>query len=216
MLEYLQKVNDFLEQVPLSVTKFFKQAFKAGEELVQEYVDAVCRWVAWQVNINIERVRQKVIRALWQQYSKYLVMLQAAQVIKKFLSDPIGTIFSFAEQYFKPYSKVIEFIKVLGNELPRLAKNLAEIARALPPEPPSPDINFNQFKIKVHTISMKEVLAGPDSIPPPEQMFPEPPKPWSKETFDSAFDNAKAVTRKDEIIYKLPESATNLVNTKIS
>ena len=219
MLEYLTKVNDFLERVPLSVTKFFKNAFKAGEEIVQEYVDVVCRWVAWQVNINIERVRQKVIRALWQQYGKYLIMLQAAQIIKEFLHDPIGTIFKFAKKYFEPYEKVIEFIKVLGNELPRLAQNLAEIARALPPEPPSPDINFNEFKIKVHTISMKEVLLGPDSIPPPEQMFPEPPRPWSKGAFDATFEGAKAIMKEDNVVYKMSDISSlkeGISNLKIT
>ena len=35
MLEFLKKVNSFLETVPVGMTNFFKKAFKAGETYVQ-------------------------------------------------------------------------------------------------------------------------------------------------------------------------------------
>ena len=191
MLEYLNKINNFLEGVPLSVTKFFRTAFKSSEELVQSYVDSVCRWAAWRVNISVEWVRQKVIIALWEQYSRYLVLLQAGAIVQKFMQNPLKAIVGFAKEFFKPFKKVREFIKVLYKEIPRLAENLANIMSALPPEPPNPNINFNAFKLNIHTISMKEILLGPAALQPPEKMFPEPPKPWSKETFNASFEDAK-------------------------
>lgn len=214
MLDFLKKVNDFLEEVPSSVTKFFKAAFKSGEEFVQDEVDSICRWVAWQVNINIERLRQKVIKALWEQYSKYLVMLKAASVVKRFLTNPIKAIKDFAEEFFKPFKVINQFIRVLTKEIPRLAKNLAEVVNALPPDPPNPRINFNAFKLKVHTISMKEILLGPAALPPPEQMFPEPPKPFGKETFNAAFEGAKKKAADEEVVFKLPDWAQR--NNKVS
>lgn len=207
MLDFLHKVNDFLEEVPLSVTKFFKAAFKSGEEFIQEEVDAICRWVAWQVNINIERLRQKVIIALWEQYSKYLVLLKAAAVVKRFFTNPIEAIKDFAEEYFKPFKVIHQFLKVLYQELPKLAQNLAEIMNALPPDPPNPKINFNAFKLKVHSVSMKEILLGPAALPPPEEMFPEPPKPFGKETFNEAFENAKKKADEEEVVFRLPNWA---------
>lgn len=205
MLEFLKKVNDFLETVPIGVLNFFKKAFKAGETYVQEQVDIICRWVAWGVNINIERLRQKVIKALWEQYSKYLILLQAGQVVQNFLSDPLGTIGSFASNFFKPFAKVKEFIQVVVREVPRLAENLANIANSLPPEPPDPHINFNAFELKINTITMKDVMNGPNNMPTPEEMFPEPEKPFGKASFDAAFDKAKAKTKEDKIVYKMPE-----------
>ena len=203
MLDFLTKVNDFLEQVPDNTLNFFNSFFKSGEELVQSKVDLVCAWVSWQVNITIERLRQRVLKALWQHYNKYLILLKAGSIIQDFVTDPIGTIGRFANEFLKPFKKVKEFIEVLVKEIPRLAMNLARIAESLPPTPPSPDINFNAFDIKVNTISMKEIMAGIDNLPSPEEMFPEPTRPFGKKTFDASFQNAKATTAADQIVYKL-------------
>ena len=207
MLEFLSKVNNFLEGVPLSVTKFFKSAFKSGEELVQSYVDSVCRWTAWRVNITIERLRQKVIIALWEQYSRYLILLRAGQIIQNFIRDPLGTLGRFAGEFFKPFAKVKEFIRVLYKEVPRLAANLANIMQVLPPDPPNPNVNFNAFQLKIHSISMKEILLGPSGLQPPEEMFPEPEKPWSKETFNTSFEQAKKTSIAEGPVFKLDKES---------
>ena len=92
MLDELKKFNDFLEGVPRSITVFFKAAFKSGEELVQSYVDAVCTWAAWRVNITIEIARQWLIKALWKKYGKALKLLAAGQIVKKFFQNPLKII----------------------------------------------------------------------------------------------------------------------------
>lgn len=212
MLEYLKKVNDFLELVPLRVLSFFDSAFKKGEKYVQEQVDIICRWVAWGININIERLRQKIIKTLWEQYSKYLILLQVGYIIQNFVQDPIGTIQKFADNFFKPFKPVKEFIQVLTTEVPRLAENLAKIAQKLPPEPPDPDINFDAFQLKINTITMQDVIKGPDFMPTPEEMFPQPPRPFGKISFDAAFDNAKAKAKEDKIVYKLPDLKDNILD----
>ena len=208
MLDELKRFNDFLEGVPLSMTRFFKVAFKSGEELAQSYVDAVCKWAAWKVNISVERVRQWIIKILWQKYGSALGLLAAGQKVKQVLTDPTK-ILSMIGEFFKPFKVIEKFIRTLVKEVPRLAENLANIASSLPPEPPNPNINFNAFKLNIHTISMKDVLNGPN-MPSPEQMFPEPPSPWSKESFNSAFEDAKETAIAEGPIFKLPEKESGV------
>ena len=210
MLDELKKFNDFLEGVPLSVTKFFKATFKSGEEFAQSYVDAVCRWAAWRVNKTIEVMRQWLIRALWKKYGSALSLLAAGQKVKKAITNPIKFIGDVLGELFKPFVVIQKFITTFAKELIRLAKNLAEIMSVLPPEPPDPRINYDEFKLKVHTISMKEVLAGPEALPSPDEMFPEPPKPWSKATFNASFSDAKDVISEDRPFFKLPEKESGV------
>lgn len=201
-LEYLSSFNDFLEQVPKNVNTFFSQTFKKGEEYTQDFVDACCRWMAWKINIMIERQRQKVIKTLKSQYDGAFAVIQGLNIVKNALSDPIGTAGSVFGWLSGPISKAKNFVTTLMVEIPRLAANLANIASSLPPAPPNPSINFNAFKLQIGTISMAE-LTGGGAMPSPEEMFPAPPSPFSKATFDSSFENAPIAEGTDEVMYKL-------------
>ena len=209
MLEELKNFNDFLEGVPLSVTKFFKTFFKSSEELTQSYVDNVCRWMAWRVNITVETARQWLIGILWSKYGSALGLIAAGEKVRNALSDPIGAIGGMLGEFFKPFAVIKEFITTLIKEVPRLAKNLANIMSVLPPEPPNPRINFDAFKLDIHTISMKDVINGPN-MPTPEQMFPEPASPFSKESFNSAFEEAKKTSIAEGPIFKPKESGVKI------
>jgi hypothetical protein len=212
-LEWLKKVNDFLEQVPLQVTEWFEHTFKSGEKLTQDFVDRQCAWLAWKINIMVERKRQEVLKTLHDEYGGYLGALQVVTVFKQAVTDPIGTLGSVFNTIAGPYAKVVDFLKTLMKEIPRLAANLAKIASSLPPAPPNPRINFNAFKLNIKSISMADVING-GSLPTPEQMFPEPPKPFGKASFDSSFENAPIAKGINEVIYKEGETPSNIVDTQ--
>lgn len=200
-LEWLVKINDWLEQVPLTVNKWFDRTFKSAENWTQDKVDLVCARMAWRVNVAVERKRQEIITTLINQYasnSKLLILVNIVQTVKK---NPLKAIGLFFEPFIKPIKTVLEYAKVLMVEIPRLARNLANIANSLPPAPPNPHINFNAFKLRINTITLADVTSGGD-LPTPEEMFPEPPKVFSKKIFDKSFEKAKAITDKDKIIYK--------------
>ena len=212
-LDWLVKVNDFLEGVPNSVITYFNALTKSGEELTQSYVDTVCAWLAWKVNIMVETKRQQVVQTLYEQYGGYLQMFSAVNTVKNAISDPIGAIGGFLGRFAAPIGAVIDFLKTLMREIPRLAANLANIASALPPDPPNPRINFNAFKLKIGTVTLKEVMTGTEGTPTPGQMFPEPAKPFSKEAFNASFDNAKKTAAAEGVIYK-PEGSKKLMTIK--
>lgn len=201
-LDFLVKFNDFLEQVPMVALNFFERTFKAGQTTSQGYVDIVCRYVSWKINLMIERARQKVLKTLCDQYGWFLKIISAINVGKNVVSNPIGAVGSFFGLITGPAKTAISFIVTLATELPRLAANLSKIASSLPPEPPDPSINFNEFKIKLGGISMGALLSA-DSLPPPEVVVgPQPPSPWSKQAFQEAFDAGKEDYNKDKIVYK--------------
>lgn len=211
---WLTKVNDTLEQIPKNALEFFDKTFKKGEEYTQDFVDAACRWLAWSININVERIRQGVIKNLAKQYAGAVNVVSTVSVVKNALSDPIGSLGSVFSYFSKPFSIAKGFYDVLVVEIPRLAENLANIASSLPPEPPNPHINFNAFKLKIGTISMGDIT-GASTMPTPEQMFPEPPSPFSKAVFDSSFDNAKAKTEESQVMYKL-SGGTESIDNKLA
>jgi hypothetical protein len=207
-LDWLVKVNDFLEQVPDSILKYFKALSKSGEELTQTYVDTVCRWLAWKVNIMVERKRQQVINTLYNQYGGYLTLFAGVDVVKQALNPlKAGGFFS---KFAAPIGAIISFLKTLMTEIPRLAANLANIANALPPEPPNPHINFNEFKLRIGTVSFGEVVRGTAGTPTPEEMFPEPTKPWTKAAFNESFEEAKSAAADEGVVYRLPEGTSKI------
>lgn len=209
-LDWLVKINDFLEGVPKSVISYFNALTKSGEELVQSQVDATCAWLAWKVNIMVERKRQQVIKTLYEQYGGYLSMFAGISAVTQAL-NPLKA-GSFFKKFLAPAGAIKSFLTTLMTEIPRLAANLANIASALPPEPPNPHINYNAFKLNIHTISIKDIMAGPN-MPSPEQMFPEPAKPWSREAFNASFDDAKETAAVNGVIFK-PEGSNKLMALK--
>ena len=211
-LDWLVKVNDFLEQVPEGISKYFKALSKSSEALVQTQVDIICAWLAWKVNIMVERKRQQVVQTLSEQYGGYLQMFAAVNVVKQAVSDPIGAIGGFLGKFAAPITAVIDFFKTLLKEIPRLAANLANIANSLPPDPPNPHINYNAFRLRIGTISLGEVISGGAGTPSPEEMFPEPPRPFSKEAFNASFEGAKAVAAEEEVVFKLPKKSTKITS----
>ena len=206
-LAFLQSTNEWLEDVPTRITMAYENFIGDGENLAQSKVDKFCAWLAWKVNIAIERKRQKVLEILHGQYESTAVgqVMKAASVIQNFISDPLGTLGSFASLIFGPVVDVFKWVGKLIGEILKLAANLAKIMSVLPPSPPNPHINYDKFKLKVKSISMGEVIAGPDSLPPPEVMFPEPPKPFTKDTFKDGFENTSAELKSGQKKYILSD-----------
>lgn len=208
---FLKAINDWLEKVPARITAAFDNFVKSGETLTQEKVDRICIWLSWKVNIAIERVRQRVLKVLHDQYQTTAGgrVLKTANAIKKFCTHPIDSIGSLASALFAPLASVFAWVKVLVVELPRLAENLANIVAVLPPDPPEPHINYDKFKLKVGTINMSLVTADPNDLPAPEVLFPEPPKPFSASIFEEEFNEASANLKSAKMQYTLSEEDKN-------
>ena len=66
-------------------------------------------------------------------------------------------------------------------------------------------INYNKFKLKVKTISMSDIKSDPSNLPAPEVMFPEPERPFSKETFTKTFETDSSKLKSVKVKYKLKE-----------
>jgi hypothetical protein len=206
-LEFLKTTNYWLENVPLRIIAAFENFIGDGERAIQSRVDIICAWLAWKVNIAIERKRQAVLRILYGQYEKTAAgqVMKVAGAVQSFCSDPIGAVGDFANALFAPIVAVFKWITDLISEILKLAANLAKIMSVLPPTPPSPRINYDKFKLKVGSISLAEVMSDPSSLPAPEVMFPEPEKPFSKEAFTKGFETASANLKSMKVVYKLNE-----------
>ena len=213
--DFLKTANDWLEKVPLRITRAFENFVGTGERTTQEKVDKICVWLAWKANIAIERLRQRLIRILYDQYKTTAggKVMQAATAVQKFVSDPLGALGSFASTVFSPVGSIIAWSNMLLVELPRLAANLARIVQVLPPEPPSPNINYDKFKLKVGSISMAIITSDPSNLPTPESMFPEPEKPFSKNSFNKVFTESSANLKSNTVKYKLNEDDANSLKT---
>lgn len=196
-LAFLQTTNDWLEDVPVRISTAYENFIGDGENLAQSKVDKFCAWLAWKVNIAIERKRQKILEILHGQYESTAVgkVMKMATTIQSFVSDPLGTIGDFAGGIFGPVIDTFKWIGKLISEVIRLASNLGSIMSALPPSPPNPRINYDKFKLQIKSISLGEVIGGADSLPPPEVMFPEPPKPFTKDTFKDGFEKTSAALK---------------------
>lgn len=206
-LDFLVATNDWLEDCPERIVAAYDNFIGNGEGLVQSKVDKFCAWLAWKVNIAVERKRQAVLKILHEQYQTTAAgkVMKMANAIQSFVSDPLGALGTFAGAIFGPVTFVFKLITQLISEVIRLAANLARIMAVLPPNPPNPHINYDKFKLRVNSISMGEVMAGPGSLPSPEAMFPEPEKPFTKETFAKGFEEGTATLKSGRKKYKLSE-----------
>lgn len=193
-LSFLKTTNDWLEKVPEVTTNALNNIVGSGERITQSKVDEVCEWLSYKVNVAVERKRQALIRTLHEQYENNQKgpVMKAAKAISSFVSDPLGSLGSFASAIFGPIQPVFDWIKVLIKEIPRLAANLANIVSSLPPPPPNPQINFDKFQIRVNSIGLKEITKGTAGMKVPEQMFPEPPDPFHHDTFAGLFGDESA------------------------
>lgn len=201
--DFLKSINDWLEAEPTRITNAFNNM--SGKGATQEKVDATCKWLSWKVNVAIEYVRQKIIKALWQMYQYTVIgkVMSMITVIFNFIRNPLYYLGSFAGAIFAPYGQIIGWFKTLSQEIPRLANNLSRIASSLPPSSSNPNINFDAFKIQVKTITISDITSSPDNLPSPESMFPEPSKPFDKDTFDNVFTNVSANLKTNKLVYKL-------------
>ena len=206
-LEFLRTTNYWLENVPIRIIDAFDNFIGTGENIAQHKVDTICAWLAWKVNIAIERKRQAVLRILYEQYESTMAgpVMKVAKAIKKLVSDPLGAIGSFASAIFGPVVAVFKWIAELVKEVLKLAENLSKVMSALPPEPPVINITYSQFQLKVRSISLGEIISGPEGLPPPEVIFPEPEKPFTKESFAKDFETASASLKSAKTVYKLNE-----------
>lgn len=206
-LAFLATTNDWLEDMPLRIIAAFENFVGSGENALQSKVDIICAWLAWKVNIAVERKRQAILRILYGQYEKTVGgrVMKVASAVQSFCNDPLGALGSFAGALFAPIAAVFNWILELGSQILRLAENLAKIVSALPPTPPNPRINYDKFKLKIGSISLSTITSDPYKLPPPEVMFPEPEKPFTKETFAKTFETATARLKSGQKKYMLSE-----------
>ena len=197
-LNWLKKVNDFLEQLPDGILTYFDAIVDLGEDVAQSLVDSICEYAAWVVNINVERVRQKVLKALYNQNAICKKIIDLIGLGKKFMQDPLGAVLSFFDPIVQPYKDAIEFTIELIQEISRLAENLAKIAEVLPPAPPNPRINYDAFSehLQLGVISMG-ALSSADSLPDPEILFPKPEFPFSRANFAKSFEEGKSAFKEN-------------------
>lgn len=204
-LDFLDDTNDWLEDVPVRLVAAYNNFIGDGENLVQSKVDVICEWLAWKVNIAVERKRQAILRVLYDQYQTTVggKVMKAASAIQNFMNDPLGALGDLASALFGPVVTVFKWIIELAHQILRLAMNLARIMQVLPPAPPNPHINYDKFKLRVGSISLAEVTSDPRNLPAPEVLFPEPKKPFTKESFSEAFETGSAALKSGRKKYEL-------------
>jgi hypothetical protein len=67
-LKFLEETNNWLESVPLTAIRGLNNSIGNTEKLAQEKVDSICIWLSWKINVQIERVRQACLKALYDMY----------------------------------------------------------------------------------------------------------------------------------------------------
>lgn len=214
ILDYLRSFNLFLEGAPMSTVNFFDRIFKTQEGLTQTAVDMICRWAAWKINIMVERRRQEIIRALYNQNSFVNKILAPIRMIKNIYENPLsvlGAVAAAVKQiasiFLGPFITLVNFIVDLTKELIKIVKNLAKIMEVLPPNPPpGVNVNFDEFKLEIGKMGLSTVLDDPSNLKPPEEMFPEPIVPFSPAYFSALGSEAKSTYRKGKPFYSLKQA----------
>lgn len=209
ILGFLKTANAALERIPGGILNYFDALADMGENISQAFVDSVCRYAAWLVNINIERIRQKVLKALYEQNIVVRVIVDILEIAKEVIMNPLEAIPAFFDRLLAPFKVAKQLITDIISELSKLAANVTKIIKALPPEPPNPEINFDEFEIKVYTFG-PSALAPADKFPAPEVLFPEPPFPFSKEVFQSSFEEGKKAFTSNSTAQKVNDSVKQI------
>lgn len=205
--DFLKSANDWLEAVPKRVNNAFENAIGNGEKITQAKVDVICAWLAWKINVSVESMRQTILKGLYGMYKSTVVgqVMKCANMITSFVRNPLGTLGRFASTIFAPVASVMSWLPDLLKETVRLAENLANIASSLPPSPPNPHINYDKFKLKVKSISLSDITSDPANLPSPESMYPEPEKPFNKQTFANTFEKTSAKLKSNRTVFKLKD-----------
>ena len=214
VLDWLKEANNTLEQVPNGILIYFDAITQLGERATQSFVDGVCRYAAWMVNITVERIRQKVLKGLYDQNSLVRKVINVINVGKQVIQDPLGAIGSFFGTVTSPITTAIKFTVELVQELAKLAANVTRIASALPPPPPNPHINYNEFKLKLGVFSMG-ALSSADSLPDPEVLFPKPENPFGPLAFKKSFEEGATAFNDGETTKKIkytPKSSSTQIS----
>lgn len=205
LLNWLSKVNSYLEEDPLVIAKFLNRISSSAEEVPQTAVDIICEWSACRVNRKIERIRQWIIRSLHGQNKFVNAILTPIKSLYNAYKNPIdglGAVISVVKSILKiiwgPIFILGEFIYDLGKEVLRLAKNLALIASSLPPRPINPRVNFNKFRLSIGSLGMNTITEDPSNLPDPDKLFPQTaPTPFiSKEFWAKVGEGPRQATRR--------------------
>ena len=53
--DFLKTTNDWLEEVPVRIIDAFDNFMQDAENITQQKVDEICEWLAWKVNVAVER-----------------------------------------------------------------------------------------------------------------------------------------------------------------
>ena len=217
LLKGLKTFNASLEDLPHSIIVMFDRVFGVTDEVPQKGVDMICEWAAWFINYHVEQGRQSIVKSLHEQNSFVNKVLGPIRIIQKIVTDPIGAlgavvsaVKSIANIFIGPIVTFVNFMIELTKELIKTAENMAKLAEVLPPTPPSPEINFNKFKLDIGGMGLSTILEDPNNMPSPEEKFPEPIKPFSIAYFKALGDEAKTVYRKEKPFYTLPEEYSKL------
>ena len=210
ILGYLKMANASLEQIPTIINNYFERLGKMSNAVTQEYVDEVCRFVARGINIKVERLRQFVLRNMYNQITIVRVVIDTINIAKQVIEDPLGTIPSFFGKIISPFSTAVRYTVELFQELARLAQNVQRILQVIPPESPNPEINFNAFKLRFGEFSIG-AMGSSESLPDPEVLFPAPVNPFGKEAFRKAWEKGKEERETTSKVIYTPQNKKSTV-----
>lgn len=203
MLSWLDEINDYLEENPRVIVQFLDNISSEAEALSQEGVDLICEYASCKCNRSVERVRQKIVKALYKQNKVIEVVVAPAKTLYNFYKNPwdfietgLNVVKKVLGVLYGPVMAFAEFTASLVKEIARLAKNLAMIVSTLPPQPVNPKVNFNKFHIDIGSIGMSTITEDPSNLQSPEEMFPlTVPVPFSKEFFQAIGEYNRQVYR---------------------
>ena len=217
ILKGLKTFNATLEDLPKTIIGMFNRIFNGTETLSQKGVDMVCEWAAWFINYHVEKGRQSVIKSLHDQNKLVNKALGPLRTVQKIVTDPIGAlggvisaVKNVANIFIGPIITFTEFIINVTKELIKTAENMAKLAEVLPPAPPSPEINFNKFKLDIGGMGLSTILEDPSNMPSPEEKFPEPLSPMKALFWKALGSEAKLAYKKKKPFYTLPEEYSKL------